>query len=203
MKLTPVEPLITNEKMALILQLPEAERDAALRYIHATEQKFKANKLFMWADTEGEGWVVILDTESDLAPPLATGLVFWHLSIRHGEREPIRDWRVFQDIKNQTVGPEFEAAELFPAEDRLVDVANQYHLWVLAGPVNAGGERPRFPFGWGMRSVSGPEDAARFGAVQRDEDAPTARREAERVFSPRTPNRAERRRMGRVRKEGR
>lgn len=39
------------------------------------------------------------------------------------------DWRDFQAIKNQLVGPECEAFELYPAESRLVDPSNYYALW--------------------------------------------------------------------------
>jgi hypothetical protein len=59
-----------------------------------------------------------------------------HLSIRRLDREPIRDWRDFQEIKNQLVGPECEGVELYPAESRVVDMANQYHLWVFKDPEN-------------------------------------------------------------------
>ena len=54
-----------------------------------------------------------------------------HISIRRQDRRSGTDWREFQDIKNQLCGPEREAVEIYPAESRLVDGANQYHLWVL------------------------------------------------------------------------
>lgn len=54
-----------------------------------------------------------------------------HLSIKRVDREPIHDWRDLQAIKNMLVGPECEAIEIYPAESRLVDTANQYHLWVF------------------------------------------------------------------------
>ncbi len=54
-----------------------------------------------------------------------------HLSIKRLDRAPIRNWRHFQQIKNEVVGEDREAVEIYPAEDRLVDNANQYHLWVL------------------------------------------------------------------------
>jgi hypothetical protein len=54
-----------------------------------------------------------------------------HLSIRRNDRAPCRDWRHFQQIKNQLCGGSREAVELYPAESRVVDAANQYHLWVL------------------------------------------------------------------------
>lgn len=55
-----------------------------------------------------------------------------HLSIKRHDKEPIHDWRDLQDIKNELVGPENEAIEIYPAESRLVDMANQYHSWVFA-----------------------------------------------------------------------
>ncbi len=57
--------------------------------------------------------------------------VLVHLSIKRRDKREIRDWRDFQRIKNELVGPEAEAIEIFPAESRLVDTANQYHLWVF------------------------------------------------------------------------
>jgi hypothetical protein len=39
------------------------------------------------------------------------------------------DWREFQRIKNDVVGPEWEAIELYPAESRLLDPSNYYLLW--------------------------------------------------------------------------
>lgn len=65
-----------------------------------------------------------------------------HLSIRRLDREPVRDWRDLQDIKNQLVGPGCEGIELYPAEERVVDTANQFHLWVIKDPLF------RFPFGF-------------------------------------------------------
>lgn len=55
-----------------------------------------------------------------------------HLNIRRRDGRPIfRDWRHFQEIKNQLAGPEREAMEIYPAESRLVDTSNKYHLWVM------------------------------------------------------------------------
>lgn len=65
-----------------------------------------------------------------------------HLSIRTNDRSPIFDWRDMQAIKNQIAGPECEGVQLFPAESRMVDSANQYHIWVVKDP------EYRFPFGY-------------------------------------------------------
>jgi hypothetical protein len=54
-----------------------------------------------------------------------------HLSIKDHDRSARHDWRDLQRIKNELVGPEFEAIEIYPAESRLVDTANQYHLFVF------------------------------------------------------------------------
>lgn len=43
------------------------------------------------------------------------------------------DWRDFQAIKNQLVGPECEAFELYPAESRRLDPSNYYTLWCFPG----------------------------------------------------------------------
>ena len=59
------------------------------------------------------------------------GIVLTHLSIKRRDRETIHDWRDLQEIKNQLCGAEREAIELYPAESRRVDSANQYHLWVF------------------------------------------------------------------------
>ena len=67
---------------------------------------------------------------------------FVHLSIKTLDKRPARDWRDFQRIKNELVGEECEGLELFPAESRLIDTANQFHLWVYKDPTM------RIPVGW-------------------------------------------------------
>lgn len=87
-----------------------------------------------------------------------------HLSIRRDDRKPILDWRDKQRIKDQLAGEEAEAVELYPAKSRLVDGANQYHLWCL---------RPglKFPIGWDEGFLVGTvEQAAQIGAHQRAPD---------------------------------
>ena len=53
------------------------------------------------------------------------------LMIRPHDGRPVRDWYVFQRIKNELIGAERTAIEVFPPESELVDDANIYHLWVL------------------------------------------------------------------------
>ena len=70
-----------------------------------------------------------------------------HLSIKRNDRSPMTNWSHLQRIKNIFVGEECEAVQLFPAESRLVDMANQYHLWILAD------KSMNFPFGFNERCV--------------------------------------------------
>jgi hypothetical protein len=57
-----------------------------------------------------------------------------HLNIRRVDGAPIFDWRHRQRIKNELVGEECEAFELYPAESRLSDTSNKYHLWAFVDP---------------------------------------------------------------------
>lgn len=54
-----------------------------------------------------------------------------HLSIKRADGTPAHDWRELQAIKNEVAGWEREAIEIYPGESRLVDEADQTHLWVL------------------------------------------------------------------------
>lgn len=89
-----------------------------------------------------------------------TGDVLW-LSIKRRDRATVRDWRDLQRIKNMIVGDEHEGFEVYPAESRLVDTANQYHLWVFVDAA------VRLPVGYQSRDVLGAGEAAAFGASQR------------------------------------
>jgi hypothetical protein len=70
-----------------------------------------------------------------------------HLSIKRIDKEALHDWRDLQTIKNLLVGPEHEAIEIYPAESRLVDTANQYHLFVFSNP------EVRLPLGFFERAI--------------------------------------------------
>lgn len=85
-----------------------------------------------------------------------------HLNIRRRDGKPIfRDWRHFQQIKNELLGEECEAVELYPAESRKVDSNNKYHLYGLPDP------KERFGFGWPERDVRDKVDGAPPGMKQR------------------------------------
>lgn len=89
------------------------------------------------------------------------GDMMW-LSIKRRDKAPIHDWRDLQAVKNLIVGPEHVGFEVYPAESRLVDTANQYHLWVFLDP------KVRLPVGFREREILGADQAAVVGATQRD-----------------------------------
>jgi len=69
-----------------------------------------------------------------------------HINIRRRDGGMFKDWRHFQQIKNEVAGPEREAFEMYPAESRLVDTSNKWHLWVLP-------EGVQMQVGWDKRDV--------------------------------------------------
>lgn len=85
-----------------------------------------------------------------------------HINIRRRDGGVIfRDWRHFQRIKNQLAGEECEAIEIYPAESRLVDTTNKYHLYACLDPTF------RFPVGFKKRDVSYDTAGAAAGLRQR------------------------------------
>lgn len=80
-----------------------------------------------------------------------------HLSMRTVENDVRHDWREMQRVKNEILGPEWEGMELYPAESRVVDTANQYHLWCLPFTL---------PFGW-HSGLRGDQFADVVGGAQR------------------------------------
>lgn len=85
-----------------------------------------------WITYRNNIYLVVIEMSSPLI----------HACIRRHDRKPCTDWNHMQQIKSELIGPEHEAVELFPAESRLINTANEYHLW--AHP-KAGF---RFPFGF-------------------------------------------------------
>lgn len=124
--LPPGSPL--GEILALAREQAHRERDETQIWMN---DQYQVSVRRMQSDTKGE-------------PDLV------HLSIKRIDRDPIRDWRDMQAIKNQLVGPECEGVELYPAQSRLVDTSNQYHIWVIDDPAY------RFPFGFGHGAVMPP-----------------------------------------------
>lgn len=57
-----------------------------------------------------------------------------HAIIRRLDRQPVHNWVHFQEIKNQVLGKECEAVEIYPRESALVDAKHHYHLWGFRTP---------------------------------------------------------------------
>lgn len=68
------------------------------------------------------------------------------LSIKRFDKQVINDWRIMQQIKNAIAGEEREGVELYPAESRLVDTSNQFHIFVMP-------KGDKFPFGYKERII--------------------------------------------------
>jgi hypothetical protein len=78
--------------------------------------------------------------------PFPGGHTLVELTIRNKDQSAKHDWREFQRIKNELLGPEEEAVELYPAESRLTDTKNEFRLWCTQGK--------RFLIGWNEREIS-------------------------------------------------
>ncbi len=125
-------------------------REAAMQQV----EKLRRQSVYM-----NERYQVNVETVSVPFGP-DTGDMFW-LSIKRRDREAVHDWRELQAIKNMIVGDEHEGFEVYPAESRLVDSANHFHLWVFADP------KVRLPVGFRERDVLDAQTAAAQGARQR------------------------------------
>ena len=85
---------------------------------------------FKYRECMREGWAN--DLYHVAVERLDTGFV--HLAIRRRDGRAKHDWRHLQQIKNEVVGAECEAVELFPAESRKWDTSNTFHLFVWPDP---------------------------------------------------------------------
>ena len=81
-----------------------------------------------------------------------------YLSIKRLDKKSIHDWRHLQEIKNELCGEDCEAIEIYPVEKRLVDTANQYHLFVFPKGTYVG-------VGWTHRSVMTKHKEGGFGKL--------------------------------------
>ena len=92
------------------------------------------------------------------------GVPMHWLSIKRLDQRAVLDWRHLQQIKTELVGPENEAFQLHPAESRLMDTANQFHLLVFADPWPVG-----IPIGWTARAVDDDQEMNKaLGSRQRE-----------------------------------
>ena len=87
------------------------------------------------------------------------------LNITNADQSAKHDWRDFQRIKNEILGPEWEGIELYPAESRMVDPSNSYLMYCF---------RDKLPIGINVRMV--------FGSEEEGAEAPQRPIEGDRVF---------------------
>ncbi len=139
---------------ANLIPVSEAQMAALIEQAVSAGIDRKDAETFINKERQGDIWKNELYTVIMRERP--NGMV--HLSIRRNDRSAARDWRHFQQIKDQLLGPEEEAIELYPSRSRLVDSANQYHLWCQRGF--------QIPFGFVDGFTSSSCDPAT-GAVQR------------------------------------
>lgn len=78
---------------------------------------------------------------------VAGGQEMLHLRVRRHDGAMPRSWADLQRIKDELVGAERVAVQVFPAASELVDEANLAHLWVFP-------EGYRLPFGLHSRRAS-------------------------------------------------
>lgn len=107
---------------------------------------------------ENSRYVVIIDRAANRLDDQWPQMI--HLSIRRVDRGPVgtEHFRDFQRIKDELLGPEYEAVEIYPAADRLVDSVDQFHLWAFSN------DGLRFPFGFnGGRFIREPDETDALG----------------------------------------
>lgn len=139
----------------------DTSRHAAQAWARAHGIPYAAAKQALVKLAADEVWVNSrYQVNIDRDPPHGFGSEFAvvHLSIKRHDKLPLHDWRDLQRIKNELCGPDQEALELYPKESRVVDTANQYHLWVMP-------EGFTVPVGWGERKVEKEHAAGGHGRV--------------------------------------
>lgn len=136
--------------------MPEELVTETMRHYNMSEEKARA---WLQADHEKARYFVN-DIYQIQAKPYGPDDSCLHINIRRRDGGMFKDWRHFQQIKNEIAGEEREAVELYPAESRKVDTTNKWHLWVLP-------EGHRLDVGWSERDVSYDEISKVPGLRQR------------------------------------
>lgn len=63
-------------------------------------------------------------------PSLGTGT---HIKVWRGDKQSGISWDELQAVKNEAIGEEYTAIEVFPSEHRVINEVNVRHLWVFVG----------------------------------------------------------------------
>jgi hypothetical protein len=131
----------SDKQIKALVQAGKTQAEAEMLFAAQINDRLYANSRYQVLVRDiGEGWV--------------------HLSIKRIDQLAIHDWRDLQRIKDELVGPDCEAIELYPASSRVVDQANQYHLWAVRDASY------RFPVGF-THDVDDVVDADAIGSGQR------------------------------------
>jgi len=146
----PTEPIKPRELIAKLMAIGAPRALAKAQYR-------RMQRLEWWGNDD---YSATVDRACEHA--MGDGLTVTHISFHRRDRAPVHDWRDVQQIKSDILGADAEAVELYPAEWRVVDTANEYHLWAV---VRTDGTPWSFPFGFpgGART----DDPKLAGAVQR------------------------------------
>ena len=119
--------------------------------LRLSRQEFWANDIYRAEVDRRHSSPLMHDTNLEVGDVIEIAITRW-------DKEAIHDWRHFQRIKNDILGEEVEACELYPRESRLLDTANTY--WMYAFPYHN-----VLNFGHVGRAVE--DGTGTLGAVQR------------------------------------
>jgi hypothetical protein len=95
----------------------------------------------------------------DCGPDPAEGRMIWLSIKRNRPASRSTTGAISSGSSRSSCGAEAEGVELYPAESRVVDTANQYHLWAFT--------KAKIEVGWQRGERMTPEQADRVGAKQR------------------------------------
>jgi hypothetical protein len=96
-----------------------------------------------YTDRFGEAWrssqYQVTRRRYDNDPVFGSRYGMIYLGISNFDQTARRDFRHFQAIKNQLAGEDWEAIEIYPREDRLLDPSNLFMLWCFHVRIKVGG----------------------------------------------------------------
>jgi hypothetical protein len=132
-----------------ILALPLEGGAGYARYMPRGKRNTPRKRESLWTDFEQ---VYPMSQTTHEAVPLEEGETYWknsfytvfrkdlepsvgsdsavRLSIKHNQGKAIREWKHLQRIKNELVGADREAVEIFPPESMVTSLDNEHHLFV-------------------------------------------------------------------------
>lgn len=95
-----------------------------LRYCPTTLPHLKNIKK-CWQTEDGVYDILYEDVETDMS------VICAHLLIQRIDKKPITNYMKLQEIKDDLLGEDVSAIEIFPKKDDLCNGSNARHLWTL------------------------------------------------------------------------